>query len=172
MNNWPNALEALYFLKGTFAEPLTFSLRAFRALRERTNDFDLVHDNQCLGKHILSIEKMIPTIVTLHHPITKDRKLEMQHTKTLWKRYGISRWYSFVKMQGKVASRLPRIVVVSENSINDIHTDMGVSLDRMRLVPVGVDPDLFKPLPHIARKPSDSMRSALAPARGLPMMVR
>ena len=162
LNNWPNALEALYFLKGTFAEPLTFSLRAYRALRERTDDFDLVHDNQCLGKHILAIEKIIPTIVTLHHPITKDRKLEMAHTKTLWKRFGISRWYSFVKMQGKVASRLPRIVVVSENSINDIHTDMGVSLDRMRLVPVGVDPDLFKPLPSVARKPHHLITTASA----------
>ena len=162
LNNWPNALEALYFLKGTFAEPLTFSLRAYRALQDRVNDFDLVHDNQCLGKHILSIEKIIPTIVTLHHPITKDRKLEMQHTKNYWKRRGISRWYSFVKMQGKVASRLPRIVVVSENSIADIHTDMKVSLDRMRLVPVGVDPDLFKPIPSVARKPHRLITTASA----------
>lgn len=162
LNNWPNILEALYFLKGTFAEPLTFSLRAYRALRERAEDFDLVHDNQCLGKHILAIEEMIPTIVTLHHPITKDRKLEMAHTKTLWKRFGISRWYSFVKMQGKVASRLPRIVVVSENSINDIHEDMKVSLDRMRLVPVGVDPDLFTPLPSIARKSHHLITTASA----------
>jgi len=162
LNNWPNALEALYLLRGTFAEPLTFSLRAYRALQERVNDFDLVHDNQCLGKHILSIEKLIPTIVTLHHPITKDRKLEMQHTKNYWKRRGISRWYSFVKMQGKVASRLPRIVVVSENSIADIHTDMKVSLDRMRLVPVGVDPDLFKPIPSVARKPHHLITTASA----------
>ncbi len=162
LNNWPNALEALYLLRGTFGEPLTFSLRAYRALRERINDFDLVHDNQCLGKHILSIEKIIPTIATLHHPITKDRKLEMQHTKTYWKRRGISRWYSFVKMQGKVASRLPRIVVVSENSINDIHTDMKVSLDRMRLVPVGVDPDLFKPIPSVVRKPHHLITTASA----------
>ena len=162
LNNWPNVLEALYFLKGTFAEPLTFSLRAYRALRERSEDFDLVHDNQCLGKHILAIEEMIPTIVTLHHPITKDRKLEMAHTKTLWKRFGISRWYSFVKMQGKVASRLPRIVVVSENSINDIHEDMKVSLDRMRLVPVGVDPDLFTPLPSIARRSHHLITTASA----------
>ena len=162
LNNWPNALEALYLLRGTFAEPLTFSLRAYRALQERVNDFDLVHDNQCLGKHILSIEKIIPTIVTLHHPITKDRKLEMQHTKNYWKRRGISRWYSFVKMQGKVASRLPRIVVVSENSIADIHTDMKVSLDRMRLVPVGVDPDLFRPIPSVARKPHHLITTASA----------
>ena len=162
LNNWPNALEALYLLRGTFAEPLAFSLRAYRALQGRVNDFDLVHDNQCLGKHILSIEKIIPTIVTLHHPITKDRKLEMQHTKNYWKRRGISRWYSFVKMQGKVASRLPRIVVVSENSIADIHTDMKVSLDRMRLVPVGVDPDLFKPIPSVARKPHHLITTASA----------
>jgi len=162
LNNWPNALEALYLLRGTFAEPLTFSLRAYRALQERVNDFDLVHDNQCLGKHILSIEKIIPTIATLHHPITKDRKLEMQHTKNYWKRRGISRWYSFVKMQGKVASRLPRIVVVSENSIADIHTDMKVSLDRMRLVPVGVDPDLFRPIPSVARKPHHLITTASA----------
>ncbi|MFZ9075541.1 MAG: glycosyltransferase family 4 protein [Ilumatobacteraceae bacterium] len=162
LNNWPNVLEALYFLKGTFAEPLTFSLRAYRALQDRAEDFYLVHENQCLGKHILAIEEMIPTIVTLHHPITKDRKLEMAHTKTLWKRFGISRWYSFVKMQGKVASRLPRIVVVSENSINDIHEDMKVSLDRMRLVPVGVDPDLFTPLPSITRKSHHLITTASA----------
>ena len=42
--------------------------------------------------------------------------------------------------QGKVASGLPRIVVVSENSIADIHTDMGVPLEKMRLVPVASTP--------------------------------
>ena len=31
-------------------------------------------------------------------------------------------------MQGRVASRMPRVVVVSENSIKDIHTDMKVAL--------------------------------------------
>jgi len=61
-----------------------------------------------------------------------------------------------------VASRLPRIVVVSENSIADIHTDMKVSLDRMRLVPVGVDPDLFKPIPSVTRKPHHLITTASA----------
>jgi glycosyltransferase involved in cell wall biosynthesis len=115
-----------------------------------------------LGYGILKIEKQIPTIVTLHHPITKDRKLEMEHTKTWFKRRAISRWYSFVNMQGKVASKMPRVVVVSENSIADIHTDMKVSLDRMKLVPVGVDPDLFTPLPHIVRKPGHLITTASA----------
>jgi glycosyltransferase involved in cell wall biosynthesis len=154
--------EAFSHLRGTFGEPLAFSMRALKALKARQGDFDLVHDNQCLGYSILGIEKLIPTIVTLHHPITRDRALEMAHTATWRRRYSIGRWYNFVKMQGRVASRMPRIVVVSENSIKDIHSDMGVSLDRMRLVPVGVDPELFTPLPLVARKPGRLITTASA----------
>ena len=162
VNDWPNFVETAQFLKGTFGEPRSFSIRAHRALKTRVNDFDIVHDNQCLGYGILKIEKMIPTIVTLHHPITKDRKLEMEHTPTWWKRKAIGRWYSFVEMQGKVASQMPRVVVVSKNSIDDIHTDMKVSLDRMRLVPVGVDHELFSPKPSVQRKPGHMITTASA----------
>jgi glycosyltransferase involved in cell wall biosynthesis len=154
--------EAFSHLRGTFGEPLSFSMRALAALKPRVRDFDLVHDNQCLGYSILGVEKLLPTIVTLHHPITRDRALEMAHTENWRRRYSIGRWYNFVKMQGRVASRMPRIVVVSENSIKDIHSDMGVSLDRMRLVPVGVDPDLFTPLPLVARKPGRLITTASA----------
>jgi glycosyltransferase involved in cell wall biosynthesis len=162
INDWPNFVESAQFLKGTFGEPRSFSIRAHRALKTRVNDFDIVHDNQCLGYGILKIEKIIPTIVTLHHPITKDRKLEMEHTPTWWKRKAIGRWYSFVEMQGKVASKMPRVVVVSKNSIDDIHTDMKVSLDRMRLVPVGVDQELFSPKPLVQRKPGHMITTASA----------
>ena len=162
INDWPNFVESAQFLKGTFGEPRSFSIRAHRALKTRVNDFDIVHDNQCLGYGILKIEKIIPTIVTLHHPITKDRKLEMEHTPTWWKRKAIGRWYSFVEMQGKVASKMPRVVVVSKNSIDDIHTDMKVSLDRMRLVPVGVDHELFSPKPPVQRKAGHMITTASA----------
>ncbi|HUV18672.1 MAG TPA: glycosyltransferase family 4 protein [Ilumatobacteraceae bacterium] len=155
-------LEMAWFMTGVFPEPLAFSARAARELKPRAGEFDLVHDNQCLGYGILKIEKQIPTIVTLHHPITKDRELEMSHAKTLPRRLSVGRWYSFVKMQGKVASKMPRIVVVSQNSIDDIHTDMGVDIDRMRLVPVGVDPDLFKPLDHVTRRPGRLITTASA----------
>ena len=162
IKSWPDLVETAAFLKGSFSEPLAFSKRAWHELRNRKGDFDLVHDNQCLGWDILRIEHNIPTIVTLHHPITKDRELEMSHAKTARKRRQLKRWYSFVEMQGKVASKLPRIVVVSENSIKDIHNDMGVSLDRMRLVPVGVDPDLFSPKPHVQRQPGRLITTASA----------
>jgi glycosyltransferase involved in cell wall biosynthesis len=155
-------LELAQFSTGTFPEPLAFSFRALRQLRPRAAEFDLVHDNQCLGYGILKLERVIPTIVTLHHPITKDRQLEIDHAPNRRKRISVGRWYSFVKMQGRVASRLPRIVVVSENSIRDIHADMGVSFDRMRLVPVGVDPELFRPRPEVARIPGRLITTASA----------
>ncbi len=155
-------LEVGVFSTGVFPEPLAFSARVHRHLAPRAHEFDQIHDNQCLGWVIKRLEKIIPTIVTLHHPITRDRALEMAAAPNFYKRWSIGRGYSFVKMQGKVASQMPRVVVVSENSINDIHADMGVALDRMRLVPVGVDPELFTPLPHIERKSGRLITTASA----------
>ena len=91
--------EALQFSMGTFSEPLAFSMRALKELTPRAKEFDLIHDNQCLGYSILKLEKIIPTIVTLHHPITRDRALEMEHAPNRFKRWSIGRWYNFVKMQ-------------------------------------------------------------------------
>ena len=155
-------LETAVFSTGVFPEPLAFSARANHHLSKRLGEFDLVHDNQCLGWGIARLERKIPTVVTLHHPITRDRMLEMDAAPNAYRRWSIGRWYSFVRMQGKVASRMPRVVVVSENSIQDIHTDMGVDLDRMRLVPVGVDPELFRPLDGIARRPGHLITTASA----------
>ncbi len=155
-------LEVAVFSTGVFPEPLAFSARALHHLRPRVGEFDIVHDNQCLGWGISKLEQVIPTVVTLHHPITRDRALEMEAAPNWWKRWSIGRWYSFVGMQGKVASRLPRIVVVSENSIKDINTDMGVPLENMRLVPVGVDPDLFRPVDVVVRRPGRLITTASA----------
>jgi glycosyltransferase involved in cell wall biosynthesis len=155
-------LELAQFSTGTFSEPLACSYRFRAALEPRIGDFDIVHDNQCLGYGMLAVEERIPTLVTLHHPISKDRKLEIDHAPTLRKKISVGRWYSFIRMQAKVAQRMPRIVVVSENSINDIHTDFGVAKERMRLVPVGVDPELFRPLPDVERVPGRLITTASA----------
>lgn len=166
-------LETALFSTGQFAEPLAFSARAHHHLRDRLGEFDLVHDNQCLGYGIAKLEAKIPLIVTLHHPITRDRMLEMDAAPNRFKRWSIGRWYGFVKMQGRVASKMPRVVVVSENSIQDIHTDMGVPLENMRLVPVGVDPELFRPLPGVERVPGRLITTASADValKGLSYLV-
>ena len=49
-----------------------------------SGDFDLVHDNQCLGYGLLGASSAIglPVLATIHHPITVDRRLEMEHAET------------------------------------------------------------------------------------------
>ncbi len=88
---------------------------------------------------------------TIHHPITVDRRLEMSHARTRYQRVTLSRWYAFTRMQTRVARRLERIVTVSESSRHDIVKDHGVDARRLQVVPVGVDPDLFRPIPGIER---------------------
>ncbi len=158
-----DAVELGAFCSGTFPEPLAFSVRAAQHLRTRTGHFDIVHDNQSLGWGLLAIEKMgLPVIATIHHPITVDRRLEMEHAATPYQRFAKSRWYAFTKMQTRVANRLERIVTVSENSMADIERDHLVSRDRMHVVPVGVDPELFTPLDHVERRPGRLITTASA----------
>ena len=146
--------EGISFATGNFPEPMSFSWRAFSALRDRRDDFDLVHDNQTLGWGLLAIKRQgWPILSTIHHPISVDRRLELEHAPSLLKKIGTRRWYSFVRMQGIVARQMDHVMTVSESSKLDIHHDFGVPLDRMRVVPVGVDPDLFKPVPHVRRVP-------------------
>ena len=158
-----DVLEYLVTSAATFAEPLTFSLRAHRELVSRLKEFDLVHDNQCLGTGILKIhEAGLPVLETIHHPITVDRRLETKHATTPWKRFTKNRFYAFTTMQTKVAKKLPRILTVSSNSHDDIVKDHGVDPERLHIVHVGVDPQQFRPLTDVDVVPGRLMTTASA----------
>jgi glycosyltransferase involved in cell wall biosynthesis len=162
LKHWTDFVEVTSFSAGQFPEPLAFSLRAWDALRHRRGEFDLVHDNQCLGYGLLGIQRDFPLLATIHHPITVDRRLELEHASSAYRRLTLRRWYSFTNMQTRVAKRMTRVVTVSENSFEDIHRDHGVPRDRMAIVPVGVDPDLFKPIPGVQRIPGRLITTASA----------
>lgn len=162
LKDWTDWAEVTTFMAGTFPEPLSFSLRAWQHLKHRTGDFDLVHDNQCLGYGLLGINRDFPLLATIHHPITVDRRLEMEHATSAYKRFNLRRWYGFTKMQTRVARRLRRVVTVSGNSFADIVRDHEVPAERMHIVPVGVDPELFRPRPEVARVPGRLITTASA----------
>src|SRR4051794_23469458 len=162
LKRWTDFVEVTSFSMGTFPEPMAFSLRAWDHLRRRYADFDLVHDNQSLGWGLLPIQQNLPLLGTIHHPITVDRRLEIEHAQTSYKRMTLRRWYAFTKMQTRVAQRLNRIVTVSESSFGDIVKDHGVDPSRMHIVPVGVDPELFRPIPGVARIPGRLVTTASA----------
>jgi glycosyltransferase involved in cell wall biosynthesis len=155
-----------------FPEPKTFSLRAARALRDRVDDFDIVHDNQVLGYGLLEIEKMgLPLITTLHHPITFDRRIDLGATRNPWRKLTLSRWYGFLRMQGRVARQARRIMTPSETSKRDIVKDFGVDPERLQVILLGVD-DGFVP-PTAPRVPGRilAMASADAPMKGIATLL-
>lgn len=155
-------LENTSFNLGNFPEPMAFSWRAWDNLRYRAHEFDLVHDNQTLGWGLLGIQRFLPILATIHHPITVDRRLEIEHARTLTEEIGKRRWYAFTRMQTQVAKRMDRVMTVSENSKIDIAADHQVPEDRIHVVPVGVDPDLFRPIPGVAKVPGRIITTASA----------
>ena len=114
LRDWADALEVAMMWGGAFPEPLTFSVRALRALRARPGDFDIVHDNQGLGYGMLGLRRLgLPLVTSIHHPITVDKRLDLAG-RSLLERLNKHRWYGFVRMQGRVARRAGPLITVSE----------------------------------------------------------
>jgi glycosyltransferase involved in cell wall biosynthesis len=178
---WPYELRSLTDLQEVaimsasgYPEPYVFSRRVYQAMRDRRHEFDVLHDNQCLGSGLLNfVRDGWPLVHTLHHPITVDRDLDLEHATSPLRRLTLRRWYGFLNMQMRVARQLPRHLTVSHNSKKDIVAQMGVDVDRLHIVSVGVDQTLFRPLPHVARIPGRLMTTASAdvPLKGLTYLI-
>ena len=152
-----------------FPEPFTFGLRAYRFLHSRLQSFDIVHDNQSLSYGIWAINKKVPTIATIHHPVTVDRKIAIQSEITPLKKMKQWRWHSFIGMQRRVSQSLARIITVSNSARDDICRDFNLKPDNFKIVPNGIDTDLFYPIPGIERKKDRIIvtNSADTPLKGL-----
>ena len=163
--------EVLTMWTAGFPEPKTFSRRAARLLRDRLEEFDIVHDNQALGYGMLDIAELFPLITSIHHPITFDRRIDLEAATTRRKRLTLRRWYGFVRMQGKVARSVGKILTVSESSRRDIISDFGVDPADLRVIPLGVD-EVFGP-PTGPRVPGRivAMASADAPMKGVATLL-
>lgn len=165
-----NQFEFISMCLGGFPEPFTFGIRANRYLRKRLDNYDIIHDNQSLSYGLLGIiRRGCPLVATIHHPITVDRDAELAAAENWLQRLKVSRWYSFLTMQKRVARRISHIITVSEASRSDIGTEFLIPDDRFRVVPNGINLDCFYPLEGIARE--DNMilvtNSADTPLKGL-----
>jgi len=139
-----DVLEVATMYTAGFPEPLTFSLRAARVLRKRLHEFDVVHDNQTLGYGLLDIARTgLPLVTTIHHPITFDRRVDLKAARGR-KKLSTWRWYGFLTMQGRVARRMRHVLTVSKSSARDIVADFKVSPERIEVIPLGVEPEVFQ----------------------------
>lgn len=170
-----DVLEWTAMCTGAFPEPLTFSLRAWQHLKQRRGDFDVIHDNQCLGYGLLPLARLgTPLVATIHHPITVDRDLELAAAPDWKRRASLRRWYAFTRMQGRVARRLPHLTTVSHAARDEIVEAFHVAPGQLSVIGVGVDTGTFQPGVHHDRSgPARivSVASADVPLKGLPELI-
>ncbi len=152
-----------------FPEPFTFGIRAWRFLHTRMQRYDIVHDNQSLSYGVWAIARRIPTIVTIHHPITIDRRIAVRAVRSYWKKLKQLRWFSFIGMQKRVSRTLKHIITVSECARQDIAREFRISDERFHVVPNGINTHLFYPIPEIPREPGRiiATTSSDVPLKGL-----
>ena len=171
--DWIDVLEFAHMKTGGFPEPLTFSLRVVRELRRRRRDFDVVHDNQVLGLGNLQIPRLgLPLVTSIHHPISVDRRIELEAARGFLARLGKRRWYGFVAMQAQVARRVGPVLTVSESSKVDIVKDFGVDPRDIEILPLGVDTRIFHPRGERVPGRIVAMASADAPIKGVDVLLR
>jgi glycosyltransferase involved in cell wall biosynthesis len=178
--DWIDVLEFAHMKTGGFPEPLTFSLRVLRELKKRRGDFDVVHDNQVLGYGNLGIPKVFPFVTSIHHPISQDRQIEIDAAKGWKQHFGKRRWYGFVRMQAQVSSRSERILTVSSSSKRDISKDFRTPPERIHILPLGVETEIFHPRGASADQPLGervrgrivAMASADSPLKGVDVLLR
>jgi glycosyltransferase involved in cell wall biosynthesis len=160
-------LELLSTWTAAFPEPKTFCLRVARILAERRDEFDVIHDNQSLGDGLLTIADLgLPVVATVHHPITRDRVLDVAAAKW-WRKPLVRRWYGFAEMQKQVARQIPELLTVSSSSAADIAEDFDVAPDQLHVVPLGVNTELFRPSEHRVRNRIIAIASADVPLKGV-----
>jgi glycosyltransferase involved in cell wall biosynthesis len=171
--DWIDVLEFAHMRTGGFPEPLTFSLRVLRELRRRRDAYDIVHDNQVLGYGNLGIPRLgLPLVTSIHHPISVDRRIELEAAKGLKQRFGKRRWYGFVRMQARVAARVGPVLTVSGSSKHDIVRDFGVLPEQVHILPLGVDERYFHSRGDRVPGRIVAVASADSPLKGVATLLR
>jgi glycosyltransferase involved in cell wall biosynthesis len=177
LRNPINVYEFMAVCAGTFPEPFTFSLRAYRRIRQllSSQKFDIIHDNQCLGYGLLLMKHLrVPVVATIHHPIPIDREMAVAQARNLREKVRLQIWYSFCTMQRLVARRIDRVITVSQSSAEAIERTLKVPRDRLRLVYNGVDVDLFKKDDDVPKMPHSLIlvNSGEQSIKGVPYLLK
>ncbi|MDA9131581.1 glycosyltransferase family 4 protein [Gammaproteobacteria bacterium] len=154
-------------LMGGFPELQTFGNRAKMFLSDK--NYDAVIDNQSISFGMIDIQKSKPFIEIMHHPISKDYFYDLKFARGLVQRLSKMRWFSFLKMQKKVAKQIKVVVTPSLNSKQDIHHDFKVPMQNIQVIPNGIDFNIFCALPNIVPRVNGVITTASAdvPLKGL-----
>jgi len=164
--------EFISVLLGGFPEPKTFGYRANKFLSK--NNYDVIIDNQSISYGMLNIQKNNPFIEIIHHPITFDFKFELAASKKIKYKISRYRWYSFLRMQKKVAPKIKNIITPSHSSKEGIIEEFDCSKDAVTVINNGLDTDEFSPIESVTPDPFRLITTASAdvPLKGLDYSLR
>ena len=164
--------EFISVLLGGFPEPKTFGYRANKFLSK--NNYDVIIDNQSISYGMLNIQKNNPFIEIIHHPITFDFKFELAASKKIKYKISRYRWYSFLRMQKKVAPKIKNIITPSYSSKEGIIEEFDCSKDAVTVINNGLDTDEFSPIESVTPDPFRLITTASAdvPLKGLDYSLR
>lgn len=173
LRSWSDLSEWLSHNSGAFGEPYAFGRRLEKYLRLHGHEYDVLHDNQTLAKGLLKINKTLPVVATLHHPISVDLRTALASEKRWWMRALIRRWHHFLDMQAKTARKLPHILTVSEASRQLALADFGGRPEQYTIAPNGIDQNIFHPDASVKREGNLLVTTASAdtPMKGLPVLI-
>jgi len=160
-------------LSGGFPEPFAFGERVDSYLKKNKNEYDLILDNQSLSYALIDIQKRSPLVSVIHHPITKDHKLELESAKNWKERLSTNRWHSFLKMQKKVTPQLNRIVCPSNQSKEDVISEFKADTSKIDVILNGIDLVTFNINNEIKKVPFKIITTASAdiPLKGLRYLI-
>ncbi|WP_339748909.1 glycosyltransferase family 4 protein [uncultured Maricaulis sp.] len=173
LSSWADMSEWLAHNSGAFGELYAFSRRLERLLAREGDRFDVVHDNQTLATPFLRINRRLPVITTVHHPIAIDRDYALAAGAKWWQRALTRRWYHFVSMQARTARNLPRLLAVSQAASDSHAAHYGINTDHVRVAFNGIDHDIFLPDPaaQVETGLIVTTASADAPIKGLDVLI-
>ena len=160
--------EFFSVLFGGFPEPKTFGIRVNKYLKN-SKKYNLIIDNQSISYGMLDIQKRFPFIEIIHHPITIDYKHELESSKKIKYRISRYRWYSFLKMQKKVAPGINRIITPSNSSKQGIISEFKCDQEKISVINNGLDTNEFSPIKNYSRNKYRLITTASAdvPLKGL-----
>ena len=152
LSNLTDLTEWLAVLTGGFPEPHTFGKRV---------------------DQYLNIQRRVPLVTTIHHPITRDHKLSLEHAKNWKQRLSTNRWHSFLNMQKKVTPKLNRIICPSNQSKLDVIKEFKVNPSKIEVVLNGIDFETFNINNEVKKIPNRIITTASSdiPLKGLRFLI-
>jgi len=135
--------------------------------------FSVIHLNQMVGPAFCSLKhSQIPIVVLIHHPVTADRAIAIAESRGFVRLHWRLKYFLLVRWQQALCRHVTAVATVSQAMRQRIATDYGMEMSDIRVVPNGIDTDIF-----ISSPVRESMHDAIAvgsfvhPRKGFPYLL-